>query len=65
MVLFLEASHLLCRPRLPLPILQLLGVLLSDGEDPVVAAEVVPARRLAILLPDWTRIKEDLNGDEG
>lgn len=54
-------SHLVCRPRLSLPVLQLLGVLLSDGEDPVVAAKVVPARRLAVLLSDWTDVQEALN----
>lgn len=53
-----KSSHLVCCPRLPLPVLQLLGVLLPDGEDPVVAAKVVPARRLAILLPDWTDMKK-------
>lgn len=43
--------------RLSLPVLQLLGVLLPDGENPVVAAKVVSARRLAILLSDWTNSK--------
>ena len=46
-------------PRLALPILQLLGVLLSDGEDPVITAKVVPPRRLAILLSDWTDTKQE------
>lgn len=52
-------SHLL-RSRLPLSVLQLLGVLLPDGEDPIVAAEVVAARCLAVLLSDWTNIAEIL-----
>lgn len=34
--------HLVCA-RLSLSVLQLLGVLLPDGEDPVVATEVVAA----------------------
>ena len=54
-------SYLVCCPRLPLPILQLLGVLLPDGEDPVVAAKVVPARRLSILLSVRTDIKSALD----
>lgn len=58
---FLSWSHLVCRPRLALPVLQLLGVLLPDGEDPVVVAEVVAARRLAVLLSDWTEIPTFLN----
>lgn len=45
--------------RLSLPILQLLGVLLPNGENPVVAAKVVSARRLAVLLSDWTNSKND------
>lgn len=57
----LRCSHLVRRPRLPLPVLQLLGVLLPDGEDPVVAAKVVPTRRLAVLLSDWAEIKGALN----
>lgn len=52
-------SHLL-RSRLPLSVLQLLGVLLPDGEDPIVAAEVVAARRLPVLFSDWTNIEEIL-----
>lgn len=52
-------SHLL-RSRLPLSVLKLLGVLLPDGEDPIVAAEVVAARCLSILLSDWTNIEEIL-----
>lgn len=51
--------HLL-RSRLPLSVLQLLGVLLPDGEDPIVAAEVVAARSLSVLFSDWTDMKEIL-----
>ncbi len=61
----MTVSNLVCCPRLSLPVLQLLGVFLPDGEDPVIAAKVIPARRLAILLPDWTDINvalEHLHG---
>lgn len=51
-------SHLVS--RLSLAVLQLLGVLLPDGEDPVITAKVVPARRLTILLSDWTDSKIDV-----
>lgn len=50
----------LVRARLSLSVLQLLGVLLPDGEDPVVAAEVVPAGRLAVLLPAHTHANHTL-----
>lgn len=35
-------SHLVCA-RLSLSVLQLLGVLLSDGEDPIIVTEVIAA----------------------
>lgn len=52
-------SHLLCA-QLSLSVLQLLGVLLPDSEDPVVATKVVSAWCLAVLFSDCTYVNEML-----